>query len=474
VAYGGRTQKSIYGRLPSGLRNLAATWYSIRTYPTRHGRYFHESLARLKKNEWLSDDELEKIQIERLRVLLEHAGRSVPYYRTLFDELGLAPKDIATIGDLSKVPLLNKERVRKDGVGLLADGIKKSDLLCVHTSGTTGTPLDIYQTRELFQKEYAFWWFHRSWAGVALGDRTATLAGHPVTPAEQTRPPFWVRNYRENQLIFSSYHMSHENMRYYCDALGSFRPELIHGYPSSVYLVALHLNDNGITTVRPKAVFTSSETILDHQRTEIERAFSCKVFPYYGNVERAGYIGECEEGNLHCLAEHSIVEVLGDDDRPARPGEPGVLVCTNIDNMAMPMIRYVTNDVAIPLPPEQKCPCGRGGRLLKSVLGRVEDYVVTPDGRYVGRMDHILKGVENVKEAQIYQPSTTRIVVRVVRDASFRPEDEQALLDNTRERLGADIEVTFDYVARIERTGTGKFRFIVSDIPIEERLRVPE
>jgi phenylacetate-CoA ligase len=473
VAHGGRAEKSIYRHLPPRFRNLAATCYAIGTYRTRHGPYFHAYFARLKQNERLADEELRKIQLRKLRILLDHAYTSVPYYRSLFRERGLNPDDIVSLEDLSRLPLLNKETVRKNHDDLLAEDVGRARLLCVHTSGTTGKPLDLYQTRELFQKEYAFWWFHRSWAGIGLGDRTATLAGHPIAPVEQEKPPFWVRNYREDQMIFSSYHMSQQNLGSYCQALEGFQPKLIHGYPSSIYLVALHLNDNRIETVRPKAVFTSSETIFEYQRTEIERAFGCKVFCYYGNAERAGYIGECEEGNQHALPEHSIVEFLGDDEEPVGPGQPGRLVCTNIDNQAMPLIRYVTDDVAVPLPADQKCPCGRGGRLVESVVGRVEDYVVTPEGRHVGRLDHIFKGARNVKEAQIFQPSRERIIVRIVRDAAFGSEDETALIRNARERLGNTIEISFDYVPGIERTNTGKFRFIVSEVPLQERLRVP-
>jgi phenylacetate-CoA ligase len=472
VAYGGRAQKFVYRHLPQGLRSLAATYYALRTYPTRHGPYFHEHLVHLKQNERLPDEELEKIQLRKLKALVAYAAERVPYYRSLFRERGIAPADIASLADLRRIPLLDKEAVRVNQSGLLAEGVRRGDLLCIHTSGTTGTPLDLYQTREFFQKEYAFWWFHRSWAGIHLGDRTATLAGHPVAPVDQEKPPFWIRNYRENQMLFSSYHLSPENLGYYCRALEAFGPKLIHGYPSSIYLVALHLNDNRMGTVRPKGIFTSSETTLAHQREEIERAFGCRVYSYYGNAERAGYIGECEEGSMHAMSEHSIVEFLGEDGEPVGPGRQGVLVCTNIENTAMPLIRYVTGDVVVPLPEGQKCPCGRGGRLVESVLGRVEDYVVTPEGNYVGRLDHIFKGVHHVREAQIFQPSRERVVVRIVKEPAFGSEDEKALVANARERLGRTIDIAVDLVDRIERTRTGKFKFIVSDVPREERLRV--
>jgi phenylacetate-CoA ligase len=474
VAYGGRAQKLVYRHLPQGLRNIAATYYALRTYPTRHGPHFHECFERLREHERLPNAELEAIQVAKLRALVDHASRSVPYYRSLFRERGITAGAISSLADLARVPLLTKDAVRKHHGELLAEGARTDRLVCVHTSGTTGTPLDLYQTKELFQKEYAFWWFHRSWAGVHLGDRTATLAGHPVAPVEQDRPPFWVRNYRENQMLFSSYHLSERNLSHYCDALVAFRPEFVHGYPSSIYFVALGLNDRGITSVRPRAVFASSETVLSHQRAEIERAFGCRLHGYYGNAERAGYIGECEHGGLHAMSEHSVTEVLDEDGQPAAPGQPGVLVCTNIDGTAMPLIRYVTGDIVVPLPDGATCACGRGGRLVESVLGRVEDYVVTPEGSYVGRLDHIFKGVGNVREAQLLQPSRGRLIIRVVKDPAFSEGDRKALIDNARERLGRSIDIVVDFVDSIERTKTGKFRFIVSEVPREERLRARE
>jgi len=472
VAYGGRAQGFVYRHSPPPLRDLAATCYAARTYPLKYGRHFREHMARLAEHERLSNDELEGIQLRALKALLGHAAARVPYYRALFREQGFDPERVRGLADLERVPLLTKDAVRRNASDLLSEGEEPARLVCIHTSGTTGTPLDLYQSRALFQKEYAFWWFHRSWAGVRRGCRTATLAGHPVVPAEQDRVPFWVRNRLENQMLFSSYHMSPGNLEHYCCALERFRPELVHGYPSSIYLVALRLNDDGVRTVRPRAVFTSSETLLEHQRAEIERAFGCKAYSYYGNAERAGYIGECERGSFHVMAEHSIAEFLNDDGAPVRPGEEGVLVCTNVDNLAMPLIRYVTGDVAVPLPAGERCPCGRGGRLVRSLVGRVEDYVVTPDGAHVGRLDHILKGVRHVREAQVYQPAVDRVVLKVSRDEGYSEADERTLLANTRERLGTSMDIAFEYVDRVERTAGGKFRFVVSDMPLNERLRV--
>ena len=115
--------------------------------------------------------------------------------------------------------------------------------------------------------------------------------------------------------------------------------------------------------------------------------------------------------------------------------------------------------------PEKRCPCGRTGRLVRSIDGRKEDYVLTPDGRRIGRLDHIFKDMVNIKECQIFQEHVERVVFRVVRGKEYTGKDEKMLLREARTRLGNRIVIDIDYVEAIERTSQGKLRFVISKIP---------
>jgi len=236
----------------------------------------------------------------------------------------------------------------------------------VHTSGTTGKALHLWISKECWEREYAFRQLHRSWGGIDIGDRIATIAGHPVVPMDRTSPPFWRENWAENQLIFSSQHITPENLKYYAEKLNQFQPELLHGYPSSLYLIALYLNSEGIYTIKPKVVFTHSESLLYYQRELLENVFSCKVYNWYGNTEMVANIVECEAGNLHVKLEHSIIEIIRSDGQPARPGEIGELICTGFGNYATPLIRYRVGDTVIPS--DSVCPCGRSGPLIEKII----------------------------------------------------------------------------------------------------------
>ena len=108
------------------------------------------------------------------------------------------------------------------------------------------------------------------------------------------------------------------------------------------------------------------------------------IFNWYGNTEMCGNIVECSQGELHLKEEHSMVEVLDEQDRPCGPGESGRLVCTGFGNDAFPLIRYEVGD-RVTLAKEQAARCGRGGTIVETIEGRVEDYIFTPDGRMVGR-----------------------------------------------------------------------------------------
>ena len=197
-------------------------------------------------------------------------------------------------------------------------------------------------------------------------------------------------------MIFSSQHISRDTPPYYIEALRRFQPAMIHGYPSSIYLIAHYLVENNISDIRPKAVFTASETLLDFQRKIIEEAFGCKVFSWYGNTEMVAHATECELGGMHVQLLHSVMEITDEKGNPVGEGVEGIMIGTGLDNWAMPLIRYKVGDVAVPA--LRRCSCGRGYPLVEKIVGRVEDYVVTPEGRYVGRLDHVLSLLQRYQE----------------------------------------------------------------------------
>lgn len=431
--------KRFYDALPIFAQTLAVNIASSRTFKTKYGSVFHGWLERLAQNERKSLDEMLHQQHVAIRHLLEYAVAHVPAYKD-------RPPD-----DLSAWPILEKAAVAAAPEKFLGDEFAPRDLLELRTSGTTGTPLAVSFSKEYHQIEMAFRWRHRAWAGLPFLSSSAYVSGHPVVPANQQKPPFWRWDRHEKRLLCSSYHLTSENVPAYIAAFQRYRPDFIHGYPSSLSLLGGY---------QPKAVFTASETLLDFQRATIERAFGTKVFDWYGNTEMTCNIVECAAGNRHYRLDYGVLELLDD----------GTMLVTGLNNRAMPLIRYRIGDRA--LSKRGTCSCGCAFPLIERIEGRIEDYVRTPDGRYVGRLDHLLKDVRHVREAQIVQTQLDEILLRLVRSSGYSADDEKTLLTEARQRLGNSVRIRLEYVEAIERTAAGKFRFIVSQLP-REQLELP-
>jgi len=453
VAYGTPASRALYARAPAWLRSLAATWHSLRAERQRFGHEYAATLDRLDRTQWLGTPELLAASRREADEFVADAIRRSDHFAPLLR--GSSAPGIAT------APILSKTALREELARFYArDAGTLGATTLRHTSGTTGTPLELLTLTAAVERENAFAWQHRSWHGCPRGVRTATLAGHPVAPAEQDRPPFWIRNYAEQQLIFSSYHMAPRHLPAYARALARFEPELIHGYPSSIALVASAALDDGLR-VRPRAVITASETLLPHQRDVIAAAFGTPPRVWYGNTELAGNIVECPEGRLHVREEHSYLEFLDDEGREAPAGQPARLIATAFGNRAMFLIRYDTADVAIPSP-EPICPCGRGGRLVERVTGRVEDFVIDAAGRLVGRLDHLFKDATGIREAQLVQDEPGALVVRIVPEGEPTPALEAPIRTEAAMRLAPGTRIAFEYVGALEKLPSGKTPFIVS------------
>jgi phenylacetate-CoA ligase len=461
LSYNDSRARDLYYRLPPLIRDLLATIYSARQRSNRFGGVFTQTLSELIRNSRRPGDERAADQLDRLRTILKRAGAEAPYYNNLFGSVGFDPGRVRGVADLRSLPLLDKETIRYQGRQLRSTAFT-GPVIHTHTSGTTGKGLHLVISQEAYQRSYACMWYHYTWVGVRRRERVATIAGHPVASPKELRPPYWTQDWLEQERFFSSQHLGPATLPSYAESLDQFHPSLLRGYPSSIYPIAAYLIESGRSVARPKAIVTSSETLFDRQRAAISRAFGCPILSYYSNAERAAHILQCPEGNFHVATELCVVEVLRADGSPADSGETGEMVCTSLIDHAMPLIRYRIGDTAVV--GDGPCQCGNTSPTLKLIVGRVEDVVLTPEGRRVGRLDHVFKDLENVYEAQIIQDEIDRIVVRVVPRRGFDQKDERVLLDELRLRLGEGVQIRIETVEAIPRTKNGKFRFVVSSL----------
>lgn len=460
----------VYHALPVPLQNLVLSAYGWKLRRERFHAGYDRWMSFLDTSESWSREELAAWQDEKLAGLIRHAFEKVPYYREIMHQRGLTPDDIRTQADLVKLPVLTKEILRRRSRELVAEGIDPASLKASPTSGTTGSPLTVLWDRETDLLWNVAIWRHRNWAGIRFGDSYATVMGRLVVPPSAKRPPFWRHNRPWNQTLFSSFHMAPENIPHYVRALRACDLKAMEAYPSTGYILALGLQQAG-AKLALKAVFTSSEPLLDLQRELIEDRFGCRIFDYYGMSEAIMFAGECaKHEGLHHHAEMTVVEVLGPEGTPVADGQVGRLVGTTLHNRAMPLIRYEVGDLTSRRPGE--CGCGRAHPLFSPVTTKAEDILVTPDGRLISPslITHPLKPLKGLARSQFIQEDLRHITVKLVLED--RPQEEMidSLVRGLKDRLGEEMQFDIKVVDDIPVGPTGKFRWIVSRVPIEHKV----
>jgi phenylacetate-CoA ligase len=445
---------SAYVRAPLWLQNFLVSAYGVHLQRLRYGPTGRRQLDILRSTADLSAAEVRRHQLRILTRVVGSAVKEVPYYRA--NELRAI--DFASLDQLRELPLLDKSQVQAAGRSMVADRYRRRKLTEIHTGGTTGKPLAIYCDRATLQRNYAFFTFFKELAGIRGRARTATFAGRTLVPPE-SGPPYWRRNRAANTLLCSSYHIGPATIPAYVEAIAEFRPELIDSYPSSIEPIARYIVANGITTIRPKAVITSSETLFPEVRATIEQAFGCKVLDHYGSAEMAAVIAQCRLGTYHIEPLFGVVELL-DNGRPVGPGERGEIVATGFINPVMPLIRYRMGDFAIR--GNGNCGCGRATETIERIEGRVDDVIVTPEGKLVGRLDPIFKSVASLYETRIVQDAKDHLRIELVASADFTAPMERELEKQLRARIGYGMHLDFVRVPSIERTAGGKLRSVVN------------
>lgn len=452
---------TIYHHLPYPLRSLAASLRGYQLTRLRYGAGGEFSPEELYEHEHWTSVQWQVWREQRLALVLDHAARKVPYYRQQWAERRQRG-DRASAQYLENWPVLSKEVLRQQPRAFLADGVDLRQQVVEHTSGTSGTPLTLWMSKQAVRGWFALFearW--RGWYGLSRRDRWGILGGQLVVPFAQTRPPFWVWNAGMHQLYCSAYHLAPQNVAAYLDAIRQHKLVYLLGYPSALHALAQMALEQKLPIPMLKAIISNAEPLYTHQRQVISQAFNCPVYDTYGQSENICAASECLHGRLHLWPELGQTEILRDEDDGAVPlGETGRLVCSGLLNLSMPLIRFSVGDRAS-LSPEPSCPCERTLPTLGSIDGRSDDVLLTRDGRRIGRLDPVFKADLPVREAQIIQETLERVTVRYVPAPGCTPEVLDGLATRLRERLG-DVDVNFEAVTAIPRSANGKFKAVVS------------
>ncbi len=448
--------QKIYDKSPIFFQNLMATVYGYKAKKKRYGKAYYDHLDYLDKIHKYSREELETLQFNELMKLLNNTVEKSKFYRELYK--GIDINSFKSINDLKKLPIVTKEMIRQNIDNVIT--IPKSGATVGNTGGTTGKSLTVYNRPEDSQKRMATLDYFKMKHGFKnMEMKKATFMGKHIVPPTQKKKVFWRYNAATKQMVYSSVHITEENIPYYIESLNKFQPQAMDGCPSSMYDIASYMLRNNIRfDFKPLAVFSTSETVTPEHREVIEKAFGAKVRDQYASSEGAPFVWECECGNYHYDITTGIIENIDDSNE--------VLV-TSFTTYGTPLIRYKIGDSMVFEDPSKVCGCGFNTPLVKSIEGRAIDFLYSTKGGKInlGNVSNIFKYMPNsIIKAQLIQDSLTHMLVKIVVDGDFTNRDKKILTDEIKHKFGNDMKVDFEVVNDIPREKSGKYKLIVNKV----------
>jgi phenylacetate-CoA ligase len=412
---------------------------------------------------------LEPWLLTRRTAVLQHAYDTVPYYRQAFDRAGIHPAETTRPEVWARVPSTAKTTICDQGQSMISTSAQATrGAVWAETSGSTGLKMRILLDRDVNAAAFAL--FIRAWGSGGhyhFWQRHAAMKGLSYDAG-------WRYNRAIRCLELSSARINPESASFFRDLILKYRPRFMRGYPSAMYLFCRLLRQQGLELHIPM-IISGSETLYDFQRQEIEGFLGARMYNHYTHWERAASVLECSAGRLHAQQDYGFHEILDNEGRAVGPGEAGVITATTLHNLAMPLIRYQTGDIAVWS--ADRCPCGQTFPTVERIEGRQTDYLVTPGGSVVSGTFAVeaFRTMPNLLSAQIVQSEIGRIEARIVKGAGYRePESTRKILDALHQRLGADmqIEIRFCAVEDLERSPVGKIRQCFNRVPSDQLARL--
>ncbi len=408
----------------------------------------------LKKAPSWSRDELLAWQWRRVQRLVTHAWKEVPFYRERYAEAGFSPGDLKSWDDFGRLPVVTKADVIANYPhAILRRGETPERLIVSRSSGSSGQVLDIcYDSRAMVT--YLLAWLRLYRMGFAYSPWHSQL--YVYTSPYPLNSLFGLYPMRFVQTLAPLTEIAAEAER--------VRPHLLVCYPSHLKQVAPVLSAKARSRLR--CVSVNSEMSTQAERDSLARELGCPVLDEYSSEELTRIAAQCRCGRYHVFEDINYIETLKAADTgkwQAVANEPGVIVGTNLHNFAMPMIRYVQNDIGHLANAASTCACGWKFRELTELQGRKNDSFLMPSGRELSSgflldatYEILLTWRTAVRDFCLVQEARDRVVLEVVRGEGWKSEVATAISQRFEGffELGVNFEILA--VEECRKTKTGK------------------
>lgn len=436
--------RAIYGRSPAKVQAFVGRLYA--SLPMKW--HFGSDLAWAKlisteAVDW-SDRQIAEYQQRALAHILQRA-RSYEFYR----DRGLT-RELANLK-----PFTSKELAE------FTNSVSSVDIRLFHaehvaTGGSTGEPVSFYLDRKGLAMQKATRMVHDKLVTDLNSPRYVQLRGIRYDPILPWDSQYAVRSFDGNTLYLNSYTLARDTACHFYEAWNRFKPEIVFAYPSTLAELASLIQLDEAALKRPRAIITSSESLLDDQRTLIENAIGAPIHDFYGLTECECIAFEAEHGGDYRVDCHVCLVELLVGDRQAEQGERAEIVITHLHNYSQPLIRYRTGDMAIG---------AAGGRLpngswrkLTSIEGRVQEHLVANDGARITLVAFNMHTIHwrNVLAYQFVQESPGIATMNLKVSEALSGADLRLIAQEISEKTDKRVEVNFAQVKRLFRTERGK------------------
>lgn len=420
------------------------------------GSSFISSLKYWRRVDALSEEEIQALQKDKLAKLLQHAVSNTKHYNSI----NLTGSD--PYAWLASFPLLTKDDLREKSDELLSES--KERLTKVSSSGSSGISSSVYMNSEdlsYLRGGLVHWW---EWTGYKMG---SLLVQTGITPERGFLKTIKDKLFRT--IYINAFTHSEEQLRALCNKLEKRENYYMAGYASSLQVIAEYANHNNYE-IRLKGVISLGDKLFSHYRKNITETFHCKVYDTYGSAEGFLIGAEDDLQHMYILSPQTYVEILDNDNNPLPDGEMGNIVVTRLDGYAMPLIRYKIGDIGSLLPRDEY-PGSRKYNypLLKSIIGRNTDIVITTSGKklVVHSFTGVFEYISEIRQFKVIQHNTNGILIEYIKADGFT----DSVLDKVVSELQKHIQepsfnIQFKEVQHIAPTNSGKPQIIESHLEI--------
>jgi phenylacetate-CoA ligase len=424
------------------------------------------AIRELDSNEELDRSALEKVTYEKLHRLLSFSAKHVPYYRNLFEELGVIGSDAAIADSFTRLPVLTKAKINNNRQKLISEDLRGNGLDENSTGGSTGEVLRFFTDWKSGAYRKATVRRNKRWIGIRPGDREVRLWGAPLDIAKSRSLRGTLHSAITRERLLSADALDEHTLQQYLNFCKSFRPRLLVAYPSALAEFARFCDLKGDRIESLQAILCSAETLSEFDRKLAEGVFGVKVYDRYGCRE-VGDIAQEAPGvdGLLVNSDRVYVEVLNKEGKGCKPGEQGEVLVTDLDNYGMPLIRYRIGDYATWAYADTNNSSGFPFPILASVDGRTLDVVRCIGGNRIGGTywTLLLRSRPGLRRFQVIQDKPDKITVLYERETDSNI-DFDYFRSEIAKTCGPEMHTEFIETSRFEHEPGSKFRLVICRI----------